>query len=138
MKCPRDGKSLVQETYEGEVVVDRCPTCEGVWLDNGELKQVQENLSNDYSGQLSQIGSVAQSYEFARQKTASPITCPKCTVDLLAEEYGYCSQILVDRCPNCLGIWLDSGEIEVLEMFFEQQAEVGAGTRSGFWASLFR
>lgn len=138
MKCPNDGTPLVHETYENEVMIDKCPDCNGVWLNHGELKKIQENLSNDYSEQLSKISAVAQAYEFAKQKAKPARKCPVCSVEMFQEEYAYCSQILIERCPECLGVWLDAGELQALEMFFEQQAEVGAGARLGFWASLFR
>lgn len=138
MKCPTDQTDLQHQTYEGEIEIDRCPSCDGVWLDQGELEKAQENLTADHSDSLARIGSVAQAYEFARQKAKIPSSCPKCASQLQHEEYGYCSQILVDRCPNCLGIWLDAGELQALEVFFETQRAAAAGARQGFWASLFR
>lgn len=142
MKCPKDQAELERQTYEGEIEIDRCPTCRGVWLDHGELKKAQENLTHDHSDRLGRIGSIAQAYELARQRAEIPGSCPECGSELHHEEYGYCSQILVDRCSNCLGIWLDDGELQSLEAFFEKEAKVGAGaeaeTRKGFWASLFR
>ncbi|MDV6032967.1 MAG: zf-TFIIB domain-containing protein [Phycisphaera sp. RhM] len=55
MKCPRDGATLASETYEADVVVDRCPMCRGLWLDSGELKTIQETIEHDYSQQLQRI-----------------------------------------------------------------------------------
>ncbi len=138
MKCPNDQADLRHQQYEGEIDIDRCPSCRGVWLDHGELRKAQENLSEDHSARLAEIGSAARAYEFARQKAKVPGACPRCGCGLIQEEYAYCSQILVDRCADCLGIWLDAGELQALEAFFEQQAELGAGVRQGFWASLFR
>jgi Zn-finger nucleic acid-binding protein len=77
---------------------------------------------------------VALAYERARQAVRPDIGCPNCASSLQAEEYGYCSQILVDRCGKCGGIWLDSGELEALERFFERQT----GVRKGFFASLLQ
>lgn len=36
-KCPRDGSTLVVKT-SNHVTIDQCPTCEGIWLDKGELE----------------------------------------------------------------------------------------------------
>jgi hypothetical protein len=37
--------------------------------------------------------------------------CPKCGADLeTIEEHG----VHVDRCPECHGIWLDQGELDVV------------------------
>ena len=36
-KCPRDGTALVSRE-RNHVTIDQCPTCEGIWLDKGELE----------------------------------------------------------------------------------------------------
>lgn len=36
-KCPRDGSTLVSRE-SNHVTIDQCPTCEGIWLDKGELE----------------------------------------------------------------------------------------------------
>ena len=38
--------------------------------------------------------------------------CPKCGSTLNEEKYG--ESILLDRCTSCGGIYLDSGELEIL------------------------
>ena len=38
--CPRDGKALAVYTYN-RVVIDRCPHCQGLWLDEGELEEIK-------------------------------------------------------------------------------------------------
>lgn len=134
MQCPRDGAELLSERYEADVVVDRCPSCDGVWLQRGELEAIQETLERDYSKELRGIDVVALAYERARQAARPDIACPNCGTVLGAEEYAYCSQILVDRCGKCGGIWLDSGELKELERFFEREK----GVRKGFFASLLR
>jgi len=44
MKCPKCKESLVPLSPKDakEVVVDRCSSCEGFWLDKGELDQMRE------------------------------------------------------------------------------------------------
>ncbi len=39
--CPVDGSTLRKE-HNNEILVDRCPTCEGVWLDAGEIEAIKE------------------------------------------------------------------------------------------------
>jgi uncharacterized protein len=39
MKCPKCGMNLVEIDYKS-IKVDRCSSCEGVWLDTGELAQI--------------------------------------------------------------------------------------------------
>ncbi len=35
MQCPDDSTELQRSTYEGDVTVDRCGGCGGIWLDHG-------------------------------------------------------------------------------------------------------
>jgi len=39
MKCPKCGADLVTEEYHG-IQVDRCPECDGMWLDAGEAEDL--------------------------------------------------------------------------------------------------
>ena len=40
MKCPKCGVQLEEISF-GDVRVDKCFNCEGLWLDNGELERLQ-------------------------------------------------------------------------------------------------
>jgi len=42
MHCPKCGQKLTPENY-GNVEVDVCPSCKGMWLDAQELEQIVEN-----------------------------------------------------------------------------------------------
>jgi uncharacterized protein len=39
MRCPKDGGFLKEVVFRG-IRIDRCSTCGGVWLDNGELEKL--------------------------------------------------------------------------------------------------
>lgn len=137
MECPRDNSVLESQVYEGDVEVDVCPSCQGMWLDRGELEQIEETQEHDYSEELERIPNlIGNAYEMARQKKLAIINCPKCSAELSNREYAYCSQIIIDVCPKCEGIWLDKGEIEALEAFFEGSRIDAKNIRRGFWKSL--
>ena len=55
-KCPRCGADL-KEQHAEHVKIDECPECGGIWLDKGELDQLQRvNRSRGQSaGVLSSI-----------------------------------------------------------------------------------
>ena len=44
LRCPKCGNEL-DETVMDEVTVDICPTCHGVWLDDGELAKLTGSKS---------------------------------------------------------------------------------------------
>ena len=39
MRCPKCGMQLIEIDYHG-IAVDKCSSCDGIWLDSGELQQV--------------------------------------------------------------------------------------------------
>jgi hypothetical protein len=41
MHCPKCGMKLIEIDYKG-VAVDKCSSCEGVWLDAGELETIAD------------------------------------------------------------------------------------------------
>lgn len=137
MRCPRDKSNLESEVYEADIEVDVCPSCRGMWLDKGELEKIEEVHEHDYTEELKLIPNyIGNAYEMARQKMLSDINCPRCGGEMSHREYAYCSQIIIDVCPNCEGIWLDEGELKALEIFFEKARIEEADIRRGFWKSL--
>jgi hypothetical protein len=51
--CPNDETAMVKEVVMN-VIVDRCPECQGVWLDAGELDVMKNTIE---SGAHSQFAS---------------------------------------------------------------------------------
>lgn len=41
MHCPKCGMELIEINYKG-IAVDKCASCEGIWLDAGELEAISE------------------------------------------------------------------------------------------------
>jgi len=41
MNCPKCGMDLIEINYKG-IAVDKCSSCEGIWLDAGELEAISE------------------------------------------------------------------------------------------------
>jgi hypothetical protein len=46
--CPRCGIALAQREHHG-VAVDECSTCGGIWLDKGELEQLNERQDEGWA-----------------------------------------------------------------------------------------
>ena len=53
--------------------------------------------------------------------------CPKCGADLVETEFHH---MKIDKCPECQGMWLDKGELEMLE-------HVDQSAIRGFVRSMF-
>jgi len=89
------------------VEVDECPKCDGIYLDDGELKKLTGNRSlakwlTKYLGIDSDSG----------------LICPRCGGMMDAERP---EGIEVDVCLTCHGIWLDAGELEALSQLEDSQ-----------------
>jgi DNA-directed RNA polymerase subunit M/transcription elongation factor TFIIS len=56
MHCPKCGQKLAPEKY-GNVEVDVCPSCKGMWLDATELEQIIEKskISNTFRSFLKTV-----------------------------------------------------------------------------------
>ena len=51
MHCPKCGSDLVEIPYK-DIMIDKCPDCEGLWLDCGELEQVVSEEDSFLGGML--------------------------------------------------------------------------------------
>lgn len=54
--------------------------------------------------------------------------CPKCGADLKEQEFKH---VKVDVCPDCRGMWLDSGELEMI-------TQVKDSAVGGFLKDIFK
>ena len=103
MKCPKCDQEMQAATHAG-VEVDRCPACEGIFLDRGELDallvaRVEGIDSPEYT-------------ELSNRKDMELGTCPRCRVEM-APELGP-HNMRIDRCPGCDAVFLDQGELAEL------------------------
>jgi Zn-finger nucleic acid-binding protein len=111
MKCPRDGAELSKVTVGG-VEIDKCHHCDGLWFDPGELDKVRDMELNDIEEQLeSRFGNP----DVAPGEVEGYMRCPRCDGGRLQQvTYTYQRQIKIDRCENCLGVWIDDGELDAI------------------------
>jgi ribosomal protein L37AE/L43A len=61
-----------------------------------------------------------------QERSAHHNKCPKCGCDLVEREH---SHVKIDECAECGGMWLDKGELEMIEEMDKRS--------SGFVGSLF-
>ena len=107
MNCPRCSAQLKVQTFKG-IDVDRCPTCEGMWLDHGELDQLEDTVMDDDH---------AKGIMFFRAE-GSDLQCPKCNAPMKWFRYRHYN-LELDFCEAEHGFWLDKGEekrvLEIME-----------------------
>lgn len=107
MDCPKCNAGLTPTNIRG-TEVDKCSTCHGVWFDESELELILQLAPSD----LRPIKGGSTSDEVNRQKA----TCPRDRAALVRLRTPLNSQIVLDSCPKCRGIWLDGGELDKLTL----------------------
>ena len=111
MTCPACGRELTTMTA-GPIAVDVCTNgCAGIWLDHYELEKVDEQSEAAGAALLEIPGDPALSVDLGRQRS-----CPSCGPEMVMMRHfeSVARKVAVDECPNCGGIWLDAGELNVI------------------------
>ncbi len=98
MLCPVDGAELRHAKLRG-LEVDRCPECDGEFLDHHELGELEDQVF-DHDIPKGTIHFGDQEVDHA---------CPHCGKNMLRFRYrGW--PLEIERCPDEEGYWLDKGE----------------------------
>ena len=126
MDCPRCNSGLKTEKYKG-IEVDKCISCEGMWLDYPELDQLEDTAldEDELKGSM-----------FSRE-TGSEITCPRCHGGMQQFRYRY-NELWLDVCEAEHGFWLDKGEEKrVIELMEQRIKDLKRSTSAEQdWAQL--
>lgn len=87
-----------------QVEFECCPSCNGVWLDGGELETLTRGR-----------GRRGLRVEVQRDVRTNYL-CPRCLPASVLFEGSHTlgEDFLLDICPNCSGIWFDRGEFPSL------------------------
>ncbi len=109
MRCPRDDTELNVEHHRG-IEVDRCPTCEGIWLDYHELADLEHEAMPDERLR----GTLVYS------PRPSGINCPQCNEALTEFQYR-ARRLEIDMCDKGHGFWLDHGEDKQVLAFLKER-----------------
>jgi len=99
MNCPRDNTPLNVESQMG-IEIDHCKSCNGRWLDGGELDQLEATVPSTESERRATI-------EYSERP--GELKCPKC--QKVMTQFNYRAyELELDACPDNHGYWLDAGE----------------------------
>ena len=111
MKCPRDGLQLARSKID-DIELDTCPECEGIWLDCHELEALYGLNLADIECHLPKV--VADTGDDAGG-VAGYLRCPRCPDGRLQQiTYTFQQLVRIDRCDQCLGCWVDKGELDLI------------------------
>ncbi len=107
MNCPVCKEPMIVLELD-EVEIDYCTSCEGIWLDRGELEILLKSSSAS--------DDLLNSFQRDEAATEKARRCPICDKRMEKALYEGKGRIRLDRCRRDHGIWLDKGELrDVLE-----------------------
>jgi Zn-finger nucleic acid-binding protein len=102
--------------------VSLCSRCEGTFYDESVLetllRQPDLRLSHLRAALLPNLAS-----PHPEEVDRARIDCPTCHVEMTREDYSAENPMLVDRCSEGHGIWLDDGELGHLVSEWESSNE---------------
>jgi len=130
--CPRCGVVLTRTDTAGygRVILDVCSQCQGLWLDAGELDQLDGSVWVDL-----------EDHAFHESPgDHPPCDCPGCRVPLKSVSAPDLPDVIIDHCPACSGFWLDAGELELLHVVVDrsesEQVSVRGDQKPKGWSDL--
>ena len=109
LSCPRCQNALREQVF-GAVTIDVCDACGGHWYDAGELARIRELAPGERPRTPADAAP-----RWVDSKPGLEVLCPRCRRPLATERYGYSSDLVLDRCGNCNGMWVDAGELDRMD-----------------------
>ncbi|MFN4219383.1 MAG: zf-TFIIB domain-containing protein [bacterium] len=123
MTCPRcktrgEIYHLKKANLEN-IEIDICENCGGIWFDKSELGQAVK-ISSEEIQKLTNILENTNQVE----KEDVELNCPRCDIPMMKYRYMYTSNIYIDSCEKCEGIWIDKGELIQIINYLEESSKI--------------
>jgi Zn-finger nucleic acid-binding protein len=115
MNCPKCKADLVTFTIDG-IDLEQCNKCEGMWFDKNELRRVKDKADSDLNWLDFEVWEHTDKFKAKAQK----YNCPICNEKMEVLDYDN-TNIEIDFCKSCEGIWLDKGGFEKLIEALEEE-----------------
>lgn len=112
IRCPRHNAEM-RRFRIGELEIDRCGLCGGIWLDLGEMRRLLE-LGDDAKQAVGEIDRWVQPED---PSVGSPPVCPRDLTPLTPVRDPKQPHIEYDLCTHCGGVFFDTGELSDLTEF---------------------
>ena len=124
MKCPSCSNKL-REVKSKTALVDVCLDCKGIWFDSGEFVDFVRNLteSEKISPEEVRLFEPRTVHTLKTVKESLKL-CPRCNLAMKRFNYSYDSNVFLDKCPNCKGIWTDGGEVQQVAGYLKDDPRI--------------
>ncbi len=130
MKCPKCKTIELKKAKIAGISIDCCQKCKGIWFGKDELRIVKDKKLKKarwLDAELKvksldwfkfDLWNNKKKFKLLRAKRK----CPSCKVPLT--EVGYMdSDIKIDACGICWGVWLDKGEFKRIIAYVKNKAD---------------
>ena len=119
MKCPKC-EVPTKPVEMKSITVDRCPRCGGMWFEQDELRLLK---NKEHHGEYRWVDvDLWKDPEKLKVMKESYADCPKDRTPMATIRYGD-SDVAVEACPKCFGIWLDVGEYDKIIGHLDRKVE---------------
>jgi len=98
--------------------VDYCPKCLGLWFEQDELRQAKDEKDANFNWLDVDLWKDKARFKVSEKD----MLCPVCSVPMYSVKYGD-SDIEVDVCNVCKGIWLDRGEFKKISDYLKEKGK---------------
>ncbi|MCF7845405.1 MAG: zf-TFIIB domain-containing protein [Candidatus Pacebacteria bacterium] len=102
--CPSCNQKLKEISFYG-VKIDYCEQCKGIWFEKEELDRAKDLKQETINWLDVDLWDKTERFKMSKKERQ----CPECKLSLYEVNYDD-SEIKVDVCSICEGVWLDKGE----------------------------
>jgi len=102
IECPKCGHGMDEISYGGDLLIDRCTHCQGIWFDHGEVAM----LKSKWMGEALDTGDAAEGKKWDE---VDDIACPRCGQNMEKVSDADQPHIFYEVCSEH-GMFLDAGE----------------------------
>jgi Zn-finger nucleic acid-binding protein len=110
--CPLCNIVMLRVKYEG-LPAFKCDRCKGYLLEAPRLKGIERNV------QTPEEKLIEEAREEYHEDSRKRIECPKCKGYMKKTRTPPPAEILIDTCERCRLVWLDGGELAILQLQYE-------------------
>lgn len=113
-RCPKCKVPTTRIEYEG-AGVRMCGQCGGTWVTPIALKAIANRRQVAFTEAVKE-----RFVQMADESNATEqLICMRCGKTMIKEHFKEWDDIVIDRCAKCGGIWLDPGELEKIQIYWE-------------------
>ena len=116
--CPNCKTDSLREINFHKTRVERCDKCHGLWFDRDELSHAVAQDDKFLEWLDIDLWKNKEGFKVA----PSGKICPVCDKNIYQIEYDK-SDIQIEICNSCHGLWLDSGEFKKIIDYLNQKVD---------------